>query len=195
MKNLIIITLAICLSSSVYARGSSTTIQIIMDDSGVLIDAESANQYKLLLLSHIKKLVRKRKFAKSHVDVISSSIGRTIWSGVPMDLKRKPARALALIEAIKTKPENCNNIPASFQELSSNLRALKRQGYKEAHVIVFSSLIHTPRPCDQTSQIILPQTPPQEGNINSSISSLAIVRSINFFWISPHQMRVWEEFL
>lgn len=195
MRHLLTLILILCFTPDVFAKNSQTTIQIIFDDSGVLIEAENADQYKILLLSHIRKLVRKRKFANSHIDVISSSIGRTIWSGVPMDLKRKPARALALIEAIKTKSENCNNLPASFQELSSNLRALKRQGYKEAHVIVFSSLIHTPRPCDKTSQIILPQTPPQEGNINSAISSLAIVRSINFFWISPHQMRVWEEFL
>jgi len=195
MKNIYIIILIFCFLPSAYAKNAQTTIQIIMDDSGVLIEPTEADQYKLQILSHIKKLVRKREFANAHIDVIGSSIGRTIWSGVPMDLKRKPARALTLVNAIKSIPTNCNNLPASFMELKSNLKALKRQGFTKAHVIVFSSLIHTPRPCTDTTKIILPQSPPIKGNINSALTSSDIVRSISFNWVSPHQMRVWEEFL
>lgn len=195
MKNTLIIILILCFTSSAFAKGSHTTIQIIMDDSGVLIDAEASYRYKLTLLSHIKKLVRKREFAHAHIDVISTSIGRTIWSGVPTDLKRKPERALALVNAIKSIPENCNNLPGAFVELASNLKALERQGFTKSHVIVFSSLIHTPRPCDETTDIILPQTPPVEGNINSALSSSKLVHSLHLYWISPHQMRVWKEFL
>lgn len=196
MKNLTAIILALCFSSSVFAaRNSQTTIQIIMDDSGVLIEAESADQYKLGMLSHIKILVRKREFANAHIDVISTSIGRTIWSGRPNDLKRNPERALALVNSIKSIPENCNNLPGAFVELASNLNALEREGFTNAHVIVFSSLIHTPRPCGDTTSIVLPQTPPVQGNINGALSSSEIIRSISFYWVSPHQKRVWEEFL
>lgn len=195
MKTIYIIILVLCFTQNAFAKSSQTTIQIIMDDSGVLIEPVEADRYKLQIFSHIKKLVRKREFANAHIDVINSSIGRTIWSGVPMDLKRKPARALALVNAIKTVPENCNNLPDSFMELASNLKALQRQGFTKAHVIVFSSLIHTPRPCADTTKIILPQSPPVEVNINGALISSNIVRSINFYWISPHQKRVWEEFL
>lgn len=195
MKNIFIILLALGFVPSVYAKGTTTTIQIIMDDSGVLIDAKVADQYKLALLGHLKQFTRKREFARAHIDVISTSLGRTIWSGTPSDLKRKPVRALALVESIKSKTENCNNLPSAFTEVQSNISALERRGYKRSFVIVFSSLIHTPRPCDETTSIVLPQEPPVEGNINGALASSEIVRSISFYWVSPHQKRVWEEFL
>lgn len=103
MKILQISLLSLCISTGAYAKTSHTTLQIIMDDSGVLIHSKEADKYKLGLLSHIKDLVRKREYANAHIDVISTSIGRTIWSGLPSDLKRKPERALALVESIKTQ--------------------------------------------------------------------------------------------
>jgi len=195
MKYLSILILVFCFVSTATAKGTKITIQVIMDDSGVLINPVEADQYKMQLLSHLKKLTRKREFSRAHIDVISSSIGRTIWSGSPSDLKRKPVRALALVNAIKSVPENCNNLSGSFNELASNLRALKRQGFTKAHVIVFSSLITTSRPCDETTSITLPQLPPIQGDINKSLTSFEGTRSISFYWISPHQIRAWEQFL
>jgi len=195
MIHLTLIILALCISLNAFAKGTNTTIQIIMDDSGVLINPVEADQYKMQLLSHLKKLTRKREFSRAHIDVISNSIGRTVWSGTPSDLKRKPVRALALVNAIKSIPENCNNLSGSFNELASNLRALKRQGFTKAHVIVFSSLIYTPRPCGDTTSITLPQLPPVKGDINKALTSFDGIRSIDFYWASPHQMRGWEEFL
>ncbi len=194
-KAIILLVILFCFSLEVAARGTQTTIQIIIDDSGVLIDATDADQYKLVLLSHLKRLTRKREFARAHIDVISTSIGRTIWSGTPGDLKRKPERALALVNAIKSISENCNNLPGAFLELGSNITALERQGFTNAHVIVFSSLIHTPRPCGDTTSITLPQPPPPEGDINQTLSTYTSIHSISFYWVSPHQKRVWEEFL
>ncbi len=138
MKYLSILILVFCFASTATAKGTNTTIQVIMDDSGVLISPAEADQYKMQLLSHLKKLTRKRQYSRAHIDVISSSIGRTVWSGTPSDLKRKPARALALVNAIKSVPENCNNLAGSFNELASNLRALKRQGFTKAYILVFS---------------------------------------------------------
>ncbi len=195
MKYLNLLIFTFCFSSGVYAKGTTTTIQVIMDDSGVLINPVEAEQYKMQMLSHLKQLTRKRQYSRAHIDVISSSIGRTVWSGTPSDLKRKPTRALALVNAIKTVPENCNNLSGSFNELASNLRALKRQGITKAHVIVFSSLIDTPRPCKTTTTITLPQMPPVQGNINKALSSFEGTRSINFYWVSPHQTNLWEGYL
>jgi len=191
----IILCLALCFSSNVLAKKTSTTLQIIFDTSGVLIDVKQAEKYKLLILTHLKQLTRKRELAHAHIDVISSSIGRTVWSGTPSDLKQKPARALALVNAIKAKSENCNNLSGSFAEVKSNLKSLQRQGFTKAHVIMFSSLIDTPRPCNETTSITLPQTPPLQGNINVSLTSSNIVRGISFYWVSPHQKNVWEEFI
>lgn len=195
MKHIYTIFLVLCVSPCAFAGQPTTTIQIIMDDSGVLIEPAKADSYKIIMLSHIKKLVRKREFARANIDVISSSMGRTIWSGTPSDLKRKPERALALVNAIKAVPENCNNLSGAFMELASNLKALRRQGFTRVRVIIFSSLIHTPRPCSDMTKIILPQEPPLEGNINGILMSSKIIRSVQFFWVSTHQRKLWEEFL
>lgn len=195
MKNTIVLFILLCISSSAFARGTTTTIQIIMDDSGVLIEPSEADKYKMHILSQLKNLTRKHEFSRAQIDVISSSIGRTFWSGTPSDLKRKPSRAQALVDAIKANLQNCNNLVGAFNELASNLRALKRQGITKAHVIVFSSLIDTPRPCDKTTSITLPQMPPVQGDINKALTSFEGTRSINFYWVSPHQTNVWEGYL
>jgi len=195
MKYLSIVILVFCFTSTAFAKGTTTTIQVIMDDSGVLIEPSEADKYKMHILSQLKKLTRKREFSHAQIDVISSSIGRTVWSGTPSDLKRKPVRALALVNAIKSVKENCNNLSGAFNELASNLRALKREGITTASIIIFSSLIDTPRPCDKTTTIELPQMPPVQGDINKALSSFEGTRSINFYWVSPHQTNVWEGYL
>ncbi|GEM_PF-2845161 len=177
------------------ASADNLSIQIIMDDSGVLLDAKDAQAFKLHLLSQIKSLATRRSSSKARVDVISTSLGRTVWSGTPMVLRRNPTRAGELIRTIQTDPSRCNNLPGAFAELRSNLAALERDGIKEAHVLVFSSLVHTPRPCNDDTAITLPQLPPQDGDIVGVLSSSPIIRSISFFWVSPHQKRVWEDFL
>ena len=195
MNTSIVLFTIFCISASAFAKDTQTTIQIIMDDSGVLINPVEADQYKMQLLSHLKQLTRKRQFSRAHIDVINTSIGRTIWSGTPSDLKRKAKHTQSLVDSVKTNPANCNNLSGSFIELASNLRALKRQGFIKAHVIVFSSLIDTPRPCNEITSITLPQTPPVQGDINQALSSFKGMQSISFYWVSPHQMRVWEDFL
>ncbi|MCF6251100.1 MAG: hypothetical protein L3J75_07500 [Methylococcaceae bacterium] len=190
-----ILIIAMCFCTNAYAKGTHTTIQIIMDESGVLIDADEAEKYKMVMLSHLKLMTRKREFANAHIDVISTSLGRTVWSGTPGDLKRKTERALKLVESVKANPKNCNNLASAFLEIKDNISHLERRGYKNAHVIVFSSLIHTLRPCDETTHIVLPQTPPAKGNINATLMASKIVKSLQFFWVSPHQKRIWEEFL
>jgi hypothetical protein len=195
MKRLLLGTMIFSLCSGTFAKDPDTTFQIIMDDSGVLVDAENAYKYKLVILAQLKDLIKINEYSKAQIDVISTSKGRTIWSGTVSNLKREPERAQKLVDSIKAAPENCNNLSGAFSELTSNLTALKRRKYKTAHVIVFSSLINTPQPCKKTTKVILPQTPPVKSNINAALSSSELVRSINFYWVSPHQKRVWEGFL
>ncbi|MES9993994.1 MAG: hypothetical protein ABW098_18750 [Candidatus Thiodiazotropha sp.] len=196
MNKILLLCLALSTASQALAANrSETTIQLIMDDSGVLVEAETAYDYKLAILGSLKGLTRKREFAKAHIDVISTTLGRTVWSGTPGDLKRNKARSLALVESIKADPARCNNLSGAFIELKSNIAALERQDYKKIYVIVFSSLIHTPVPCAEDTQITLPQAPPLGGDINEALQSSSHIRSIRFYWVSPHQKRLWEEYL
>jgi hypothetical protein len=183
------------LSTNVQAAEATTAIEILMDDSGVLQSPKEASPYEMALLAHIKKLARRRSAAKAHIDVISTSYGRTVWTGTPQDLKRNGERAQDLVGKIAFGKERCNNLPGAFDELKSNIAALERDGYTDVHVLVFSSLIHTPRPCGDMKTIALPQLPPVEGNINGALIGSKALRSITFYWISPHQRAVWEEFL
>lgn len=194
MKSLIL-TLLLTAAAPSFAQDHPPAIQILMDDSGVLLEGYDAQHYKLLLLGQLKTLASRRATSIVQIDVISTSLGRTIWSGTPMTLRRDLARAQELVDAIRADGERCNNLPGAFAELRSNLMQLERSGASEVHVLIFSSLIDTPRPCSATTRIELPQLPPVEGNINGTLTSTAIVNDISFYWVSPHQKRVWEEFL
>lgn len=189
-----LLSLLIALSTPVIAQ-ERIAIELLIDDSGVLLDAEAAQSHKLLLLSHLKALATKRAGANAKIEVISTAYGRTVWSGTPLAIRRDPTRAQALVDSIKADPGRCNNLPGAFAELRSNLAQLDREGVNAVHIIVFSSLVHTPRPCDQVQGITLPQLPPTEGDIAGALSSSPNVRSVSFFWVSPHQRIVWEQFL
>lgn len=190
----ILLALLVAVSTPILAQ-ERIAIELLIDDSGVLLEADAAKSHKLLLLSHLKALATKRSGANAKVEVISTSYGRTVWSGTPLAVRRDPGRAQALVDAIASDPGRCNNLPGAFAELRSNLAQLDREGVTAVHVIVFSSLVHTPRPCDQVQGITLPQLPPAEGDIAGVLGGLPHIRSVSFFWVSPHQRIVWEQFL
>jgi len=193
MKTLIL-TVLLIVSVPSFAQ-ERIALELLIDDSGVLLEAQEANQYKLMLLAHLKALATRREGAQARIEVISTALGRTIWSGTPLSLRRDPARAIELVEAVKADPARCNALPGAFRELQSNLAQLERDGVSEIHIIVFSSLIHTPRPCADVTQITLPQLPPTEGDIPGAFAASTPIRSVSFFWVSPHQKFVWEGFL
>lgn len=189
-----LLSILVALSMPALAQ-EKIALEIVMDDSGVLLDAGEAQTYKMLLLSHLKALSSKRAGANAKIEVISTAFGRTVWSGTPLMLRRDPARAQALVTAVTADPERCNHLPGAFAELRSNLAQLTREGFTDIHILIFSSLIHTPRPCDGIKTITLPQLPPHEGDIPGALTALPHIKSVSFYWVSPHQKIVWEGFL
>lgn len=190
----LVLALLVGLSTHSHAQ-ERIAIELLIDDSGVLLNADAAQSYKLLLLSHLKALATKRSGANAKLEVISTAYGRTVWSGTPLAIRRDPARAQELVDAVSADPGRCNNLPGAFAELRSNLAQLEREGVNTVHIIVFSSLVHTPRPCADLTAITLPQLPPIEGDIAGALTSAQNVRSVSFYWVSPHQRIVWEQFL
>lgn len=195
MKALILIAgLLVC--SGVYAaKPTEITVQLIIDDSGVLLEGPLAQTNKLKLLGHLKALLKKRSFSQARLEVISTSKGRTVWSGSLRDLKARAVRQKDLVEAIQAQKNRCNNLGGAFEELKANLQSLERQGVNTAYVIVFSSLIETPSPCHGLEQITLPQEPPVQAQINQALTASEIVKDLRFYWVSPHQLKLWQDYL
>lgn len=189
----VLLVLLVALSMPALAQ-ERIAVELLIDDSGVLLDADAAQPHKFLLLAHLKALATKRAGANAKVEVISTAFGRTVWSGTPLAIRRDPARAQELVDAVTADPGRCNNLPGAFAELRSNLAQLERDGMDAVHIIVFSSLVHTPRPCADLKTITLPQLPPTEGDIAGALTAPNI-RSVSFYWVSPHQRIVWEQFL
>lgn len=193
--NAYLLSLSLSFSPLALAGKSIVGIQIVMDDSGVLQNPEDAQHYKMAMFAGIQRLARRRSLAHAHIDLISTSYGRTVWSGTPLELKRYPARAQELLDKSKSDASRCNNLPGAFAELKSNLEDMPGRGKEEVHVLIFSSLIHTPRPCDEMTRIALPQLPPAEGEFNEAFMSSLDLKSVTFYWVSPFQKRPWKEFL
>lgn len=189
-----ILLLMLAASVPVFAQ-ERIAIELLIDDSGVLLDPQDAHGYKMMLLAHLKALATRRAGANARIEVISTALGRTVWSGTPLMVRRDPERAQALVAAVTADPGRCNNLPGTFLELKSNLAQLERDGVSAVHVVIFSSLVDTPRPCGEVKTITLPQMPPADGDLNGTLSGAQRIRSVSFFWVSPHQKRVWEEFL
>ena len=194
-SNILAISLCASLASSAYAGEDKTSIQLIFDDSGVLLDPVNADKQKMVLLAHLKELGKQRKYRNAQIDIISTSRGKTVWSGVPKDLKGNNPKAKLAVDEVTTKPGHCNALTNAFEELHSNLDDLVWQGYTSASVIVFSSLIHTPQPCTSETTITLPQLPPSGSDINKYQTSSPIVQSIDFFWVAHEQRNVWKSHL
>ena len=190
----LLFTILIACATPAFAQ-DRFALELVIDDSGVLLEPAEAHSYKLMLLAHVKALATKRAGAYAKVNVISTSLGRTVWSGTSLSLRRDPLRAQALVDSITADPARCNNLPGAFAELASNLAQHEREGVSSVQVVIFSSLVDTPRPCGELTHITLPQMPPADGDPNGALMRSALVRSVSFFWVSPHQKRVWEEFL
>lgn len=174
------------------AQSREIAFEIVMDDSGVLTDAAEAEKYKLSMLGHLKALNNIRRFSQARIDVISTAYGRSMWIGSPRDLNSP--RAAELLDYIQPKLDQCNNLEGAFKALEANLEQLERQGYKEVYVLVFSSLIDTPRPCNGVVNLKLPQLPPPL-DLNAILTDRESLKAVNFFWVNPHQRAVWNEFL
>lgn len=99
-----------------------------------------------------------------------------------------------MLDYIQPKLDQCNNLEGAFKALEANLEQLERQGYKEVYVLVFSSLIDTPRPCNGVVNLKLPQLPPPL-DLNAILTDRESLKAVNFFWVNPHQRAVWNEFL
>jgi hypothetical protein len=186
------IAAALQASPHVAAAEDKVAIQVLMDDSGTLSSPAQAQEYKLLLFGFLQELRKRRDTQDARIDVISTSLGRSVWVGSPSDLRT--ARAESLVSAIEAKPDHCNNLPGAFAELDLNLRALESQGYSDIRVVVFSSLIHTPAPCAATTKITLPQPPPPL-DLTGILTGTDAVSAIAFQWVNPYQRRPWLDAL
>ena len=96
----ILFSVVVALSTPVLAQ-ERIAVELLIDDSGVLLEADAAQAHKLLLLSHVKALATKRSGANAKVEVISTSYGRTVWSGTPNSLAMSAA---VLLNAWLTAP-------------------------------------------------------------------------------------------
>lgn len=186
--------IAAYLTGSAYAEKpqvSHTTIQILIDDSGLMRKPKDAQAYKNALISHLSKLPGSN-MNKAHVDVISLTSATNIFSSKAYDLKKS---GLKLSKLSAQKPNGCSNLSASFARLKSNLMFHERAGVKDAHIIGFSSFIDAPSPCHSIRKITLPQQPPVNGGFNEAIMSSPIVRSFTAYWVYDTQVQPWVEFL
>lgn len=193
-SNILAISVCASLLSPAYADEEKIAIQVLADTSGVLLSPTTGDAQKMVLLAHLKKLGKKRKYKDAQIDIISTSHGETVWSGTPKDLKGNNPKAEKAVSVVKVNPGSCNQLEKSFTEMYENLEDLEWQHYDRAHVVIFSSLIHTPVPCENV-QITLPQIPPAKSEINKFLASSKIVKSIDFYWVSPDQRRIWKDFL
>lgn len=185
----VLTTFALCcaLGTASASQDMRTAIIVVNDDSGVLSEPERAQPMKLHLLAQLKRPGGRFKYRDATIDIISTAYGRSVWVGKPADLKHE-GRAKDLVEKVKTKANYCNDLGGAFAGLDQRLTSY-RDTYSDVHLIFFSSLIDTPKPCADIT-IELPQMPPP---IDVAALANAKLRSVLFLWVNPHQTRLWSD--
>jgi len=194
MKKLILmllLALPLAVTLPVTAEEKQIAIQLMIDDSGLLTSPEEADVLKQQLLSQLKSLLKRREYSMARLDVITTSLGRTRWIGDLKDLKDRE-RASTLVELMPSRRDHCNSLAQSFTALGNNIRQRTAEGYTHIHVLIFSSLIDTGGPCDEEVVITLPQLPP-ELDIVDELTARDSVKRVSFYWVNPHQQRIWSE--
>ena len=188
---MLVLTLSLAVVLPVIAEERQIAIQLMVDDSGLLTSPEEADLLKQQLLSQLKSLLKRREYSTARLDVITTSLGRNRWIGELKDLKDRE-RAGALVELMPSRPDHCNSLAQGFTALGNNIRQRTAEGFTHIHVLVFSSLIDTGGPCDEKVVITLPQLPP-EMDITDELTARDSVKRVSFYWVNPHQQRIWLE--
>ena len=174
---------------------------VVLDDSGAYDKrmAKRADRNKLKFLQQFADLKKRKKTRNAVIDIISSSTGSTELVTQPksMGLNWKQIEAV-----MKGKPERCNNLARTFTTLDSSIRQYEDEQYDEIYVYIFSSLIDVPAPCDQVTNLVLPQKPPLIDVNNDGKTDLGAiltrspkVKTIIFYGVKAEQYCPWIDVL
>lgn len=185
-RNLCVWIVSLCLGLPALAtEPPPVSIQVIVDQSAALQKPEEALRYEKLLLAHIAQLRKRRSTRDADIRLISVNNPRNLWVGTPRRLFLRGQEVLPRLAVVEN---GCADLQGAFEQVRTNLQL---QRAAQVWVYVFSSLIHTGAPCDQTD-IYLPQQPPKGldlGFLGEAVSTL------QFFWVHPLQEEPWTAFL
>lgn len=164
----------------------------VNDDSGMLQNKERASQLRTLALAQLRSLEKKRKYANAQFIAISTSYAKPVFVGNVKDLSGN--RAQALVDKLEPLPDRCNQLAESFTAVDSTVRNLEQQGFASINIYIFSSLISTPNPCKAIKSIALPQLPVPV-DFKAKLTRSKAVKTIAFYYVNPHQIRVYQDVL
>lgn len=177
---LMIVVTLFAIAAPTPASEFSSTNQIVIDNSPAMMGKSSAEIAQRQLLYWTWKLKRRPATRRTVVGIVSTVNAQTRWQGTPRDLGRDGAAAAGALRIID---KGCPNLLGALDQVRINLTLLRP---KQAHVIIFSSLIHAFPCANQT--IKLPQAVPP--NLDLSFLKRDGIR-VTFLWVHPLQKSGW----
>ena len=179
---LIILSLVFVLAPSTAQSEEGVSFQVLIDNSAAMQDQEEASQTIRLFMHQLAELRSKSSSRKAAISIISINNPRNLWHGTPRELYRNGKEVL---KKIATVENGCSDIAGALEQARMNLESLKAS---KAYILVFSSLIHTGSPCDD-SVITLPQAAPE--------LELSFIKEmdVRFYWVHHLQRKPWMEML
>lgn len=180
------------------ADRQKVAIVVVLDDSGAWSKLNKrADRKKVEFLKLLKDLKKRRKTRDAVIDFISSSTGESEFVSNPRKLERDWKQIKKILEG---KPSRCNNLADTFATLDSTIREYDNEGYDEIYVYSFSSLIDIPAPCNQVSNLVLPQAPPLvdldhdgQNDLGKILTRSPKVKTVIFYGVKPEQYEPWHK--
>jgi hypothetical protein len=160
---------------------------LLVDRAGMNIRAEGSYNVMVEALRFIAELLSDREYARSPVEILDMSEGKSQWVGTPRTIIADEKKVL---EVISIKTNMCADLERGFEALETKIKNMERRSVQNIHILAFSPLIHTGAPCPEPD-IKLPQIPPVNFDFAEALMSSSKIKTILFFNINPRQMRVW----
>jgi len=171
---------------------------LVLDDSGAFGSMTAkADEKKIQLLKLYTTLKKRKKTRHAVIDIISTSTGESEMVTQPKKLEADWKRIKAYVNG---KPARCNNLADTFRTLDSTIREYDEEGFEEINVHIFSSFIDVPAPCNQVTNLILPQQPPLvdlnfdgKSDLETILTRSPKVKSILIFGVKAEQYDPWHK--
>jgi len=198
------IFITLCISAALLMTGlpgtalaqfeNTVKFLIVADDSGTIMHEKEFKQIKNLLWGKLQDLRMILEYQHAAIEVITTSGGKTVWSGTVKDLRntlRRQGRAKDLVEATKAVANRCNDLEAAFSTLDRSIKLLDKRAFPTVHIYVVSNLYHTGKDCHRHTKITYPNAPPEGLEVSRIVTQRPEIKTVAFLGVHEAQSPIW----
>lgn len=141
-RQLLLASTMLILSGAVEAEPQKTSINLLIDNSATLINADEGQEVVLDLLDQVTRLRKDPEMSDATVNVVVLNDPRNVFHGTPKSLH---GQAQAVLPRLSRVVNGCMDFLAGLEQIRMNV---DQQRPDRVEIYIVSSMIDTGAPCD-----------------------------------------------